>query len=559
MAVMPYNYGGKVLDDQEESYGRSNADAGNPTAATPNGPAPYQPPDQTQAQNRPQLQAPSGSARTDPVAPPMTFSQMQASGQARPPAPAPTQPPPPDQAPTGPMPVLMAPSAPSPAPLPPTSNLGDATLAATNATNTANDAAHLLPSGISTTDPYARVANGGGGYTSVYDPRQAAINASGLDPNLAATLIGLKQSQISAQDGNPDAWNVAYNGQKLTPQQQQAMLAQYGSQADALWNSVQSGQTQANAAIPAGFQDPTIRSQFFDANGTPKNYTPINTSDPGVITSSPTDLAKPNVDSSSNLPPNVPASGAFTGLTPSAPTPTLQNTGPQGFGPPATNSPSSPAPFTPQTPTPTPSGGSGIGAALAPAMSPNTAAGSSPTFDVLNSLISGASGKGAGSAVQSATQQKALDLLNNPSPYGSQDVKNLYSDLGGNIDDQFNVERQQLGEEMAKRGLGTSTIYGGRLNDLNIGQRTAKEELAKNLATNYAQTLGNYQQGAVNTGNTVGTTAQNNSLGWLSSLMGYGQNAFNNDVTTNALNQNATNNYQNYILQLLGLGYGGSA
>lgn len=177
------------------------------------------------------------------------------------------------------------------------------------------------------------------------------------------------------------------------------------------------------------------------------------------------------------------------------------------------------------------------------------------TPDILSLLTGGVQGQGAGSQVQNATQQAILKQLQNPSPYGSQQVQDAYKWLGGNIDDQYSVQRQQLGEQMARRGLGASTIYGGRLNDLNIGQRTAKDTLAENLGQNLAQTLGQYQQGAINSGITGGTTAQQNQQNWLSQLMGYGQQGFNNDLATNQANQNQQNTYQNYILQLLGLGY----
>lgn len=181
--------------------------------------------------------------------------------------------------------------------------------------------------------------------------------------------------------------------------------------------------------------------------------------------------------------------------------------------------------------------------------------GQGTTPDILSMLTGGATGNGAGSGVQNATQQAALNQLNNPSPYGSNDVRSLYNWEAGNIDDQYALQRQAVGDQMARRGLGTSTIHAGNLNNLNIGQRSALAQLGENLNQNYAQTLGQYQANAINQGNQVGTSAQNNQQNWLSQLMGYGQQGFNNDLATNAQNQNATNNYQNYILSLLGMGY----
>ena len=183
---------------------------------------------------------------------------------------------------------------------------------------------------------------------------------------------------------------------------------------------------------------------------------------------------------------------------------------------------------------------------------------SSNSPDILGMLLGNVQGNGAGSQVQQATQRNTLDLLNNPSAYGLDQVKDAYGYLGGQIDDQFAVNRSKLGDEMARRGLGASTINAGRLNDLNIGQRDAKTNLAYDLAHQYASGLDSARQGAISAGNTVGTTAQNNNQSALQQLMNYGQQGFQNDLATNQANQSASDSYRNFILQLLGMGYGGS-
>ena len=64
---------------------------------------------------------------------------------------------------------------------------------------------------------------------------------------------------------------------------------------------------------------------------------------------------------------------------------------------------------------------------------------------------------------------------------------------------------------------------------------------------------------AIAQGTAGATSAQNNQQNWLSQLMGYGQQAFNNDVTTNAINQNQANDYNQLLLQMLLGGYSGGA
>jgi hypothetical protein len=101
---------------------------------------------------------------------------------------------------------------------------------------------------------------------------------------------------------------------------------------------------------------------------------------------------------------------------------------------------------------------------------------------------------------------------------GSQNVlERSKAYLGGQIDDDYDVREQRLREEMASRGLGDSTVYGGRMQDLNVGRRSAQEGLGERLALEDLQR----QQGMVD--RMVGMDAES----------------------------------RNYLLQLLGFGYGG--
>jgi hypothetical protein len=161
--------------------------------------------------------------------------------------------------------------------------------------------------------------------------------------------------------------------------------------------------------------------------------------------------------------------------------------------------------------------------------------------------------------VQNATRDALLKFLENPNPYGADDVKNEYARLGGEIDDEYSLNEGRLGEEMARRGLGFSTNYGGRLQDLNIGKRDAKTRMGQDLLHQYATRYGEDTRGAIGLGNQIGTQNQNNAQSWLAQLMGYGQQAFDNDFKTNALNQSTADSYRNWILQMLGMGYGGAS
>ena len=137
--------------------------------------------------------------------------------------------------------------------------------------------------------------------------------------------------------------------------------------------------------------------------------------------------------------------------------------------------------------------------------------------------------------------------LNAQNPYNTDAVKSLYSWLGGNIDDQYALKEKGLRDEMARRGLSDSTGelgLTGRLADLNIQKRSAQSNMAQDLAHQFASSEGQFQQG---------------KLPWLQSLLGYGQQGFNNDLATAQFNANQNNAYQDFLLKMLGYGTTGTA
>lgn len=109
------------------------------------------------------------------------------------------------------------------------------------------------------------------------------------------------------------------------------------------------------------------------------------------------------------------------------------------------------------------------------------------TYDQALAGLRGTKQTGSSSALDSEMQRRLLQALDNPSAFDNAAVQQLYDRMGQNIDDQYAQQQTALREEMAARGLSDSSLLGGRLADLNVGQRQARTELANQLGIQRAQ------------------------------------------------------------------------
>lgn len=255
-------------------------------------------------------------------------------------------------------------------------------------------------------------------------------------------------------------------------------------------------------------------------------------------------------------------------VTPPATTPPATST-PPATTPPATSGVGTP----PATGTTTPSGGdkpnAGEQAPVKPTSTQGTATNtgtgagtntSQSTFDLLQSLIAGAGGKGQGSELRAQAMKAAADRLAAPNPYGEAQYKTQYETQAKGINDQFDTAQRKLSDEMAARGLYGSVgkdFNSGRAADLNIGQRNALSDMSMNLANEQAKNQAAYQQQGIDQALAASGLDQNSAMQYINSLMGYGQNAFNNDLATNAANSRDAQAQQDFLLQMLKAGYGG--
>jgi hypothetical protein len=493
---LPYNYAKNAGDPTLDNVNPPQLNGGGGTTPNQAGQA-NQPP-------KSQVQPNLGGA---PSAPPQTFAQMQLAGYARPPMPAPTQPATRDVSGAAPPMGIAGPQGQTP-PM-------------TVAPQTGG-----LPSGftLGTGAQYGNAFNNGQQLNGLVNDTSSPTGYSYSYVN-GSVQPGATQSDwqniINAE--NQNYFDQGNPGNPAAGAAIQASMPLNGG----LNGGGLGGPKDAGTGLPPGYVAPTAPTA---TPVIPPQTRAAPTGGPSMDTT-----FNPMTLASGGAPPPIQSSSSGSNA------PGSQPGYPAGYG----NGPPPPGAIP-----------VGFGNWYQPPPSPPPA--SAPQgYDILGALTGGAQGQGAGGGLQSATQTAAMNQLNNPSPYGQQNVKDLYNWLGGNIQDQFTMKQRALGEDMARRGLGTSTIGAGNLSDLNIGQRSAQQSMAQDLAQNYAQTLGQYQANAINQGNQVGTQGQQNQQNWLSQLMGYGEQGFQNDLATNALNQNATNNYQNYILGLLQYGGGG--
>ena len=193
-------------------------------------------------------------------------------------------------------------------------------------------------------------------------------------------------------------------------------------------------------------------------------------------------------------------------------------------------------------------------------------AGSNPDLMrmLLQRMMNPATVTGGNGPVGGNIVPQLLDALHNPSAYNSDQAVQTFDRLNSRLSEGFDQQRQLAREEMARRGLGDSSIYGGRLGDLGIQQARAQSDLAGQIATQQAQQYAgdraqaiaqamgynNAQQGF---NQNAFQLNQGSAQQALQNLLGFGQQSFNNQVTTQQLNNDQSSQQLQFLLNLMGL------
>jgi hypothetical protein len=190
---------------------------------------------------------------------------------------------------------------------------------------------------------------------------------------------------------------------------------------------------------------------------------------------------------------------------------------------------------------------------------------------------------------QQGVEKLIGESLARPSAYDSDQAVETFNRLNSQLSEGFGVERQRIAEEMARRGVGDSTIHGGRLGDVAIQQARAQSDLAGQIATQQAQQYqsdrasalqqalgyGGFQDGRQQQalGNLLGYSGmqndfqqqqfqnqfaqQQNAQGVqqqnLQNLLGYGQQSFQNQMATANMNNQYQQQQMDFLMSLLGM------
>jgi hypothetical protein len=114
--------------------------------------------------------------------------------------------------------------------------------------------------------------------------------------------------------------------------------------------------------------------------------------------------------------------------------------------------------------------------------------------------------------VQGQLQQSVSQALANPSRYDLPQVQQVRDSLTSQLQQQFGAQQKQLDEEMARRGVGSSSIAAGYNGDLAGQQSNALANLNSQLIQNAASTHAADQSSALGAGQDYANQQQNFGL-----------------------------------------------
>jgi hypothetical protein len=131
----------------------------------------------------------------------------------------------------------------------------------------------------------------------------------------------------------------------------------------------------------------------------------------------------------------------------------------------------------PTAPAPTFAQMQASGQARPPAPAPAPA-----TSGLVQTMNAPAPAQAAPQSFDSELRTQILNMIRNPTAHYDAGFDQRLGREASKIDDDFKGRETLLREDLSRRGLSDSSIYGGRLHDLSIGRRSAQEDLVGRLS-----------------------------------------------------------------------------
>jgi hypothetical protein len=104
------------------------------------------------------------------------------------------------------------------------------------------------------------------------------------------------------------------------------------------------------------------------------------------------------------------------------------------------------------------------------------------TSGLVQTMNAPAPAQAAPQSFDSELRTQILNMIRNPTAHYDAGFDQRLGREASKIDDDFKGRETLLREDLSRRGLSDSSIYGGRLHDLSIGRRSAQEDLVGRLS-----------------------------------------------------------------------------
>lgn len=161
--------------------------------------------------------------------------------------------------------------------------------------------------------------------------------------------------------------------------------------------------------------------------------------------------------------------------------------------------------------------------------------------------------------LQNEQMEMIRRMMTQPSAFDSDLFKKQYDMLKGDLNESYGLEKQNINETGARRGLYDSSNTVGRLGDASIQHDRAMSDMGTKLLLQRAQQMSGDQMNAASAANQFNASGLNNFLGnegamsnRVNQAMGYDNDLFNRSLSTAQFNNQQDQQQMDFWLKMLG-------